>query len=112
MNFSLPRAASVLSFGLAAPLLATAALADVPTQEASEPVAEAATEEPVEAPEGAPVEGDSPATTTPTPQVPVAAEQPEEEKIICRSIRLDMSSRRKTRVCRTEEEWRQLNQRR
>lgn len=41
-----------------------------------------------------------------------APNEAEEEELICRSIRLDMSSRRKTRVCRTEEGWRELNQRR
>ena len=41
------------------------------------------------------------------------AEQPKAkekaEKRICRRIRLDASSRRATRVCRTKEEWRQYN---
>lgn len=35
-----------------------------------------------------------------------------EDKRICRRIRVDMSSRRKTRVCLTAEGWRELNQRR
>lgn len=33
----------------------------------------------------------------------------EESKRICKSVRADAASRRKTRVCRTAEEWRQLN---
>jgi hypothetical protein len=33
----------------------------------------------------------------------------EDSKRVCRSVRADPSSRRKTRVCRTVEEWRQLN---
>lgn len=34
--------------------------------------------------------------------------KPEDERI-CRYVRLDMSSRRKTKVCRTVEQWRELN---
>ena len=43
-----------------------------------------------------------------------AAETPEvkEEKRICRRVKLDMSSRRATKVCKTSEEWREFNQRR
>ncbi|KPF65430.1 hypothetical protein IP79_02735 [Porphyrobacter sp. AAP60] len=53
-------------------------------------------EEPAEqsAPDSAEPEGDDAAT---------------EDKRICRYIRLDMASRRKTKICRTTEEWRQLN---
>lgn len=46
---------------------------------------------------------------------PAAIETPEvkaEEKRICRRVKLDMSSRRATRVCKTKEEWRLFNQRR
>jgi len=32
-----------------------------------------------------------------------------EDKRICRYVKLDMASRRKTKVCRTAEEWRELN---
>ena len=32
-----------------------------------------------------------------------------EDKRICRYVKLDMASRRKTKVCRTVEEWRDLN---
>ena len=35
-----------------------------------------------------------------------------EEKRICRRIRIDVSSRRATKVCKTAEEWRLFNQRR
>ena len=35
-----------------------------------------------------------------------------EEKRICRRVRLDASSRRGTKVCKTKEEWRVFNQRR
>lgn len=33
----------------------------------------------------------------------------EENKRVCKVVRADPSSRRKTRVCRTVEEWRELN---
>ena len=33
----------------------------------------------------------------------------EENKRVCKSVRADPSSRRKTRVCRTMEEWREMN---
>lgn len=33
----------------------------------------------------------------------------EEDKRICRYVKLDTASRRKTKLCRTVEEWRQLN---
>lgn len=32
-----------------------------------------------------------------------------EDKRVCRMVKLDASSRRKTKVCRTVEEWRDLN---
>ncbi len=35
-----------------------------------------------------------------------------EDKRICRRVRLDASSRRGTKVCKTKEEWREFNQRR
>ncbi|MEL6528668.1 MAG: hypothetical protein AAGK01_05490 [Pseudomonadota bacterium] len=41
------------------------------------------------------------------------AEKPKaEEKRICRRVRLDASSRRGTKVCKTKDEWREFNQRR
>jgi hypothetical protein len=33
----------------------------------------------------------------------------EADKRVCRYVKLDASSRRKTKVCRTVEEWRDLN---
>lgn len=66
--------------------------------------------------------------TTPTTPIPATTPEPEakpaapaatpdaaapeaaaEEKRICKSVRADPSSRRKTRVCRTADEWRELN---
>lgn len=38
-----------------------------------------------------------------------AAQEAAEDKRICRYVKLDASSRRKTKVCRTVEEWRELN---
>ena len=38
-----------------------------------------------------------------------AEEEAREEKRICRRIRLDMSSRRTERVCKTADEWRAFN---
>jgi len=35
-----------------------------------------------------------------------------EDKRICRRVRLDASSRRATKVCKTKDEWRAFNQRR
>lgn len=36
------------------------------------------------------------------------AETKSDDERICRHIKLDMSSRRKTKICRTTEEWREL----
>jgi hypothetical protein len=68
---------------------------------------------------------DDPAKTQaamPSPQEdePTEAQQPDapaedeveavvEEKRICRYVRLETATRRKTKLCRTTEEWRQLN---
>jgi hypothetical protein len=65
---------------------------------------------PAEAPKPAPAEAESDAEsakdeTKDTAETPEA--EPEDERI-CRHIRLDMSSRRKTKICRTTEEWREL----
>jgi hypothetical protein len=38
-----------------------------------------------------------------------AEEATGDDKRICRYVKLDASSRRKTKVCRTVEEWRELN---
>jgi predicted outer membrane protein len=54
----------------------------------------------------------APATESPAPKSDgeAAKEQVDEgEKRVCKSVRADPSSRRKTRVCRTAEEWRELN---
>ncbi len=40
---------------------------------------------------------------------PAAAEATGEDKRICRYVKLETASRRKTKVCRTTEEWRELN---
>lgn len=112
MKVILPRIAAALSLGLAAPLLAHGAITDAPAQEANAPAADTIEEQTEASPFAAPVATEVPATTEPAQQAPVAAEEAKEEELICRSIRLDMSSRRKTRVCRTEEGWRLLNQQR
>jgi hypothetical protein len=38
-----------------------------------------------------------------------AATEAEADKIVCRYVKLDTASRRKTKVCRTVEGWRELN---
>jgi hypothetical protein len=49
-------------------------------------------------------------TPAPKPDDETAKEDTaEENKRVCKSVRADPSSRRKTRVCRTIEEWRELN---
>lgn len=49
-------------------------------------------------------------TPVPKPDSDAAKEvTAEETKRVCKSIRADPSSRRKTKVCRTVEEWRNLN---
>lgn len=80
--------------------LGTAALADH-ADTAAKPKAPASQEQPAEpAPPAAPAPAPAPA------DVDVEADQ---DKRICKSVRADPSSRRKTRVCRTMEEWRELN---
>jgi hypothetical protein len=74
---------------LAAPLFASAALA----AQSAEPQNEGETTE----------EQQSPAEKA------EAEEEAAEPARICRYVRLDMSSRRKTKVCRTTEQWRELN---
>ena len=59
--------------------------------------------------------GDEPTAETGEAAEETAAQvapEAEEDKRICRRIRTDMSSRRKTRVCLTADEWREMNQRR
>lgn len=43
------------------------------------------------------------------PELKTEEETKKEDKRICRYVRLDASSRRKTKVCRTKEGWRELN---
>ncbi len=48
--------------------------------------------------------------STSEPESETAKEEAAEaEKPVCRSVRADPSSRRKSKVCRTMEEWRKLN---
>lgn len=104
MKFTLPLVAAAAAFAFSAPLVATEPAEQAAEQPAGEPAGEN---------EKAPVPIEIPAITPVEPSTTAeAAEREEEEEIICRSIRLDMSSRRKTRVCRTEEGWRQMNQQR
>ncbi|MFO6429688.1 hypothetical protein ACLBKT_06280 [Erythrobacter sp. W302b] len=52
------------------------------------------------------------ATETPAPKPEdetAKKDTAEDNKRVCKSVRADASSRRKTRVCRTMEEWRGLN---
>lgn len=62
--------------------------------------------------------GDEPAKPADTEQKDKPAEEgaanaapavAEEDKLICRYVKLDTVSRRKTKVCRTVEGWRELN---
>ena len=100
-----PLAAAAAIIVFATPVIANPTQ-DAPAQQEAEQ-AEPTTQE------SAPAVIEIPAITAPDAAPAEAAEAPEaEEELICRSIRLDMSSRRKTRVCRTEEGWRQLNQQR
>ena len=47
----------------------------------------------------------------PTPPAPPAEETEQvEEKKICKRIEAQMGSRRKTKVCKTKEEWKAFNQ--
>lgn len=51
------------------------------------------------------------ATKVPAQSAPeVAAPEAKEEKRICRRIRTDASSRRKSKVCMTADQWREANQ--
>lgn len=44
-----------------------------------------------------------------TPESEATKEDTAEAPKVCRSVRADPSSRRKSKVCRTAEEWRKLN---
>lgn len=61
---------------------------------------------PTEAAEPAPAEPES--AKAETKDTAETAEAKTEDERICRHIKLDMSSRRKTKICRTTEEWREL----
>lgn len=89
----LTRARSLaLSFGLMfAPLAVAAANPDAATAD-TPPAAEETSPQPD-------------AETSDSPAIEPAAE----DKRICRYVRLDTASRRKTKLCRTTEEWRELN---
>jgi hypothetical protein len=52
---------------------------------------------------------EAPATPTAEPTAAATGTQAEDDKRICRFIKPDTSSRRKVKVCRTLEEWRELN---
>lgn len=86
MKITLPRLAATASVFLAMP-----ALADEPETKSSETEQQATTEKEAAAP---------------------AIPEAKEEKRICRRVKLDISSRRATKVCKTKEEWREFNQRR
>ena len=112
MKPTFPRARAVLTVCAALSFFTTAAFADASAQDAAE-VADAAAETPNPQPMPAePAVGDATTPAEIPSESPQAEASAQEEELICRSIRLDMSSRRKTRVCRTEEGWRQLNQQR
>lgn len=98
-------AAAFAALGLASPAIAANPAQDTAAEQAAE------TEEAKNEDATAVIE--IPAITAPeTAPAPTTEDNEAEEELICRSIRLDMSSRRKTRVCRTEEGWRELNQQR
>lgn len=113
MKFALPLFAASAMFALASHAFATPALADDPKQNDADQVSSEAASDAGEATDSA---IEAPAITAPEtapePAPEQAAQTAEEEERICRSIRVDASSRRKTRVCLTQEGWRQLNQRR
>lgn len=103
MKIALPLIAASAAFAfVAAPVLADEPKQDTTEQETGETATAAADDSAVEVP----------AVAAPQPEPTPSAQTAEEEERICRSIRVDASSRRKTRVCLTQEGWRELNQRR
>ena len=88
MNLYRPFLLAIAGSALLAPL---AASANVQTSPAGTPVPR---EEPVEAE---------------APPADSAESEADADKRVCRYVKLDASSRRKTKVCRTVEEWRELN---
>ena len=83
--------------------LGAAALADPAVAPQDQPAPAATPAPPADA---APPAAPAPAQVEPEAPAEATAE---EDKRICRYVKLDMSSRRKTKVCRTVEEWRELN---
>ena len=63
---------------------------------------------PTPAPSAVPAPEAKPTAPAATPDA-VTPKATAEDKRICKSVRADASSRRKTRICRTAEEWRELN---
>ncbi len=98
---------------LLGPLATTAFAAPADDTAKQAPVAQQAKQE-TEKAAGAPDEATDAktpdeATVAKTPDEATEATEATEDKRICRSVKLDTSSRRKTKVCRTIEEWRELN---
>ncbi|MDP5103959.1 MAG: hypothetical protein NWP98_08540 [Erythrobacter sp.] len=91
MLFSFRRHFALGCAVLIVPFAAAATAPETPT-----PATAAASEEAAQQP--APDAGDKPDETANV-----------DDKRICRHVRLDASSRRKTKICRTTEEWRELN---
>ena len=114
MKFISSRAALAAVLVLGMPLVATPAIAD--TNEKEQAAAPAAEPPPAQVPQADETAAANAAEQTASAPVaneqPEAAVEPKEEAVTCRYIRVDASSRRKTRVCRTAEGWRQLNQQR
>ncbi len=87
---------SILTRSGAVALACTAALTATAAIAAQKAPAEEPETAPAEAPAGDKVDAAG------------AAETKTEDGRICRYIKLDMSSRRKSKICRTTEEWRDL----
>lgn len=90
---------------LPAPLLSVSAMDNEPeAKDAAKAESEQEALQSTDADANRPTEATTPAVET--------KESKAEEKRICRRVRLDASSRRATKVCKTKEEWRLFNQRR
>lgn len=87
------------SFALGCGLVLAASIASAAGQDTPAANTPAAAEETAQQP--APETAETGETAT--------AAEATEDKRICRHVKLDASSRRKTKVCRTVEEWRELN---
>lgn len=125
MKFHLPRLAASAAVVLAAPLLAATAFASEPDQASPAPdqdlVDTPAQEESAVADTNGAVEAQSSdsapsaaetaesSDADPAPAPTAEAQEAQEERRICRRVRLDAASRRGTRVCMTREEWRTFN---